>query len=189
MNLPDAKALQPIALPGATLLFASQWLEAATADALFDDCLVNVPWTVHRIRMFGRLVDSPRRSCWMGDAGATYTYSRARFVPEPWTPALASVRAQLETACSAMAAAVGEARQDRGLEAGDHLAVLGADDQQVAGVGVDLREGLGCKAKVDAVETADGSGFRIGIHGATLAPGWRQVEGCFLFCNAIDCRS
>ena len=51
--------------------------------------------------MFGRLVDSPRRSCWMGDAAATYTYSRTRFVPESWTPALAAVRETLENTCSA----------------------------------------------------------------------------------------
>ena len=50
--------------------------------------------------------------------------------------------------------------------------------------GVDLSEGVGGQAQVDAVEAADGGGFRIGIHGATLAPAWRHVERCFLFCSA-----
>src|SRR5690606_6222598 len=31
-----------------------------------------------------------------GDAGASYTYSGARFVPEPFTPALAALRGRLQ---------------------------------------------------------------------------------------------
>lgn len=94
-----ASALQPIALPGADLRFASQWLDATDADALFETLLTTVPWETHRIRIFGRDVDSPRRSCWIGDAAAVYTYSRTQFVPKPWTPALAALRVRLEAAC------------------------------------------------------------------------------------------
>ena len=34
------------------------------------------PWEVHRIRLFGREVDSPRLSCWIGDPDAGYTLFR-----------------------------------------------------------------------------------------------------------------
>ncbi len=48
--------------------------------------------SVHRIRLFGREVDSPRLSCWIGDPGRSYRYSGARFEPHPWPRALAPVR-------------------------------------------------------------------------------------------------
>lgn len=95
----SAAALQPIALSGADLRFAPQWLEMADADALFGTLLDTVPWETHRIRIFGREVDSPRRSCWIGDAAAVYTYSRTLFVPKPWTSALSALRVRLEDAC------------------------------------------------------------------------------------------
>jgi len=57
-----------------------------------------VPWEVHRIRMFGRWVDSPRLSCWIGDAGTGYVYSGARFEPRDWPDALAALRPRIDEA-------------------------------------------------------------------------------------------
>ena len=77
-----------IVLPGAVLRFMPQWLALAEADALFEQLRAQVAWENHRIRMFGRWVDSPRRSCWMGDANAAYRYSGAQFQPHPWLPSV-----------------------------------------------------------------------------------------------------
>lgn len=74
------------------------WLPAAQADDLFAMLMAQVPWEVHRIRMFGRWVDSPRLSCWIGDAGASYVYSGARFEPRPWPAALAALRPRIDAA-------------------------------------------------------------------------------------------
>jgi len=49
--------------------------------------------------MFGRQVDSPRLSCWMGDPAARYRYSGTEFVPQPWHPALLPLRDQLAAFC------------------------------------------------------------------------------------------
>lgn len=87
--------LRPIPLPGATLAIDHDWLPVDEAAGLFDRLRLEVPWEVHRIRMFGRLVDSPRLSCWIGDADASYRYSGARFDPRPWPPVLAVVRDRL----------------------------------------------------------------------------------------------
>lgn len=81
-------------LPGIALF--PGWLAHGEADALFDALIDAMPWSVHRIRLFGREVDSPRLSCWMGDEGASYRYSGTRFTPHPWLPALAAVRTKLE---------------------------------------------------------------------------------------------
>lgn len=74
------------------------WLAQPVADALMQALQTQVPWDAHRIRMFGRWLDSPRLSCWMGDADAHYRYSGADFLPHPWTPAVLAVREQLQQA-------------------------------------------------------------------------------------------
>ena len=82
-------------MPDADVRYTAGWLAADAADALLEALVDEVPWEVHRIRMFGREVPSPRLSCWIGDPGATYTYSRSRFEPRPWTPALGALRDRL----------------------------------------------------------------------------------------------
>jgi len=77
------------------------WLPPDRAAALAGPLADEVPWSVHRIRMFGRWVDSPRLSCWMGDPAARYRYSGALFEPEPWHPAIEALLPILETACAA----------------------------------------------------------------------------------------
>ena len=83
-------------LPGAQLVLRPAWLQAGEADALFEDLRRTLPWSVHRIRMFGRWVDSPRLSAWIGDADAVYRYSGSDFLPHPWTEALSAVRHRLQ---------------------------------------------------------------------------------------------
>lgn len=83
------------ALPGAELWFAPGWLAEEAADALFSSLREEVHWETHRIRLFGRELDSPRLSCWIGDEGAAYTYSGARFHPYRWPAALLPIRQRL----------------------------------------------------------------------------------------------
>jgi alkylated DNA repair dioxygenase AlkB len=88
-------ALCALDLPDADVALDAAWLAAGEADALFEALRAAVPWDVHRIRMFGRVVDSPRLSCWIGDPGAGYRYSGAHFEPNPWPVALRPIRARL----------------------------------------------------------------------------------------------
>ncbi len=90
-----SNGLQPIDLAGAELWLDPSWLARAVADALFESMSAQIDWEVHRIRMFGREIDSPRLSCWIGDPGVAYTYSRSRFEPHPWPLSLQPIRAGL----------------------------------------------------------------------------------------------
>lgn len=83
------------ALPGAELWFAPDWLAREEADVLLVSLREEIRWETHRLRLFGRELDSPRLSCWIGDEGAAYTYSGARFQPHPWPAALLPVRQRL----------------------------------------------------------------------------------------------
>ena len=90
--------LHALPLANAELLMDPAWLAPARADALMRTLREDLDWEVHRIRMFGRWVDSPRLSSWIGDADAGYVYSGARFEPRPWHPALAGLRGELQSA-------------------------------------------------------------------------------------------
>jgi alkylated DNA repair dioxygenase AlkB len=92
---------QPLDLPGAELAHWPAWLAPAEADALFESLLGQIAWETHVIRIRGREVSSPRLSCWIGDRGASYMYSRTRFEPRPWPAALAALRARIDEACGA----------------------------------------------------------------------------------------
>jgi alkylated DNA repair dioxygenase AlkB len=87
---------QRIELPGADILWHAAWLPPHEADALYADLLQAVPWETHYIKLFGREVASPRLSCWIGDPGTGYTYSRTRFEPRPWPASLMRLRRRLE---------------------------------------------------------------------------------------------
>ena len=94
--LPLAGDGPDVALPGAQLRYRPAWLPMAEADVLFEKLRQSLPWSVHRIRIFGRHVDSPRLSAWIGDADAVYRYSGSDFSPHPWTGALSALRQRLQ---------------------------------------------------------------------------------------------
>jgi alkylated DNA repair dioxygenase AlkB len=85
-------------LPGADVRLA-RFCTAAAAPTWFARLRAEIPWQQHRLKIFGREVDSPRLSCWIGDAQAVYTYSRTRFEPQPWTPALRELRDAVSQFC------------------------------------------------------------------------------------------
>ncbi|GAB3780919.1 alpha-ketoglutarate-dependent dioxygenase AlkB family protein [Dyella agri] len=98
---PASGLWQRIALPEADVSLWPHWLDRDEADALFAELREAIAWENHRIRLFGRELASPRLSCWIGDPGAAYTYSRTRFEPRPWPAALAGLRERIEQACAA----------------------------------------------------------------------------------------
>jgi alkylated DNA repair dioxygenase AlkB len=85
-----------LSLAEADVLFFPAWLTAKNADSLMKAAREKVLWECHRIKIYGREVDSPRLSCWMGDAGASYVYSQTRFEPHAWLPELQLVRERLQ---------------------------------------------------------------------------------------------
>ena len=91
-------AWQVFDLPGADVRLM-QFCDETEAARWFTRLHEEILWERHRLRIFGRNVDSPRLSCWIGDPEAVYTYSGARFAPHAWTPALAELREYLFAHC------------------------------------------------------------------------------------------
>ena len=94
----DWGAWQRFDLPGADVRLLA-FCDAAAASAWFARVHAEVSWERHRLRLFGREVEAPRLSCWIGDAEAAYTYSGTRFQPQAWTPACAGLRDVLNVLC------------------------------------------------------------------------------------------
>ena len=85
-----------VGLPGATVTLDRGWLGEGEATALFEALHAATPWESHRIHVYGRWLDAPRLSCWMGDADAVYAYSGSRFEPHPWPGVLDPIRERLQ---------------------------------------------------------------------------------------------
>jgi alkylated DNA repair dioxygenase AlkB len=83
-------------LPGADILFDAHFLPLPAADALLKTFSNTIAWEQRSILLFGKLHPQPRLTAWYGDPDASYTYSGLRWLPLPWLPELAALRAQLE---------------------------------------------------------------------------------------------
>ena len=59
----------------------TQFCDAVRAQRWFERLHTEIPWERHRLRLFGREIEAPRLSCWIGDAHACYTYSGTLFTP------------------------------------------------------------------------------------------------------------
>jgi alkylated DNA repair dioxygenase AlkB len=94
----DPLPWQTFGLPGADVRLG-RFCVPAEGVAWMARLADEIPWQQHRLNLFGRAVNAPRLSCWMGDADTTYTYSRTRFEPRPWTPAVAELRARVSAQC------------------------------------------------------------------------------------------
>jgi len=88
----DANGTLP--LPGATVAFDPDWMAGDAGWALFEALRAGLPWERHRITVYGRTIDAPRLSCWIGEVA--YKYSGTVFAPHPWPDSLVPVRARLE---------------------------------------------------------------------------------------------
>lgn len=87
--------LRPLPLIDADVRFDADAIPAARAERLFGELRDQISWRRHRLKLFGRELDAPRLSSWIGDRDAAYTYSRVRFEPQPWPPVVAALRDEL----------------------------------------------------------------------------------------------
>lgn len=94
-NRQSTSPVEVIPLDGGELRYAPQWCSATSADRWLAALREEIPWATHRVRIYGRWLDSPRLSSWHGDPDAGYRYSGQRYQPLPWTPTLNTIRRAL----------------------------------------------------------------------------------------------
>lgn len=85
---------------GEVFLF-EHFVAADEAARLTEQLCRELDWHAETILLYGRQVSVPRRVCWYGDAGATYTYSGVTHTPLPWPSVLADLRMRIQSSAGA----------------------------------------------------------------------------------------
>lgn len=76
--------------------FIPHFLTREEAVEVMDRIMLETPWRDDFITLFGTTHPVPRRTALFGDSRATYTYSRIRMDPLPWTPLLSHLKSHIE---------------------------------------------------------------------------------------------
>ena len=83
-------------LPPDLLEYKPRLFDAAESKALLNQFITQTQWMQETIRMYGKLVQTPRLTAWYGDNDKTYTFSGNKYHPIPWTPDLLQVKNEVE---------------------------------------------------------------------------------------------
>lgn len=88
-------------LPTPDVDWYPDWLTPATAAQALTQLIDEVQWRQDTMGTPAGRVALPRLTAWQGEPDAVYVYSGIRNVPQPWTPAVAKLKAAVEAACGA----------------------------------------------------------------------------------------
>jgi alkylated DNA repair dioxygenase AlkB len=92
----EAMRLEQIRMPGAEVYHLPHLPLDSSPDAICDELIRDTPWRQENITVWGKRYLQPRLVAWYGDRGRTYTYSRTKLDPLPWTDLLNCLRMQVE---------------------------------------------------------------------------------------------
>lgn len=94
--LPLSDGLERLALPEAEIYLQRHFPSSIAAGIALQRLLAETAWRSETIKLWGRSIAQPRLTAWHGDAGRDYTYSGLTMTPEPWTPLLRTLKAEVE---------------------------------------------------------------------------------------------
>jgi alkylated DNA repair dioxygenase AlkB len=87
-----------VALAEAEVSFQENFLNGTVADDLYRLFMRDIQWAHQKVFVWGKWHMQPRLTAWYGDPGASYSYSGNNLDPKAWTPALAGLRDQVQSA-------------------------------------------------------------------------------------------
>ena len=68
----------------------------AEPSGIFENLLEEIHWRNDKIKMFGKVMDQPRKVAWYGDEGVEYTYSGIKMKAIEWSETLLVLKEQVE---------------------------------------------------------------------------------------------
>lgn len=77
------------------LWISTDFLTLHESAYLFDILKRDIPWQQNYLKMYGRRIAFPRLMCWMGQAGAAYSFSGNVFKPIDWHPEILNLKERL----------------------------------------------------------------------------------------------
>lgn len=103
-HLPDQhpvqKATEVLVMPDADVRFYRSLFSQEDSDRLFNELHQHSNWQQEHIKLYGKLMPIPRLTAWYGDVGKSYTYSKVKMTPNPWTPSLLEIKSKIEAISS-----------------------------------------------------------------------------------------
>ncbi|MBD1394799.1 alpha-ketoglutarate-dependent dioxygenase AlkB family protein [Mucilaginibacter glaciei] len=91
--------LQSPKLPSELMDYRSGFFTKEEGSELVPLLKENIRWSQETIRMYGKLLNTPRLTAWYGDNNKTYAYSGKRYDPYPWTKELLFIKHRVDAAC------------------------------------------------------------------------------------------
>jgi alkylated DNA repair dioxygenase AlkB len=91
------EAGQSNALPPELLDYRAGFFNASDSAALLHTFISSTPWKQETIKMYGKLMKTPRLTAWYGDNDKDYTFSGTKYHPIPWTDELITIKEKTET--------------------------------------------------------------------------------------------
>ncbi|WP_233835100.1 alpha-ketoglutarate-dependent dioxygenase AlkB family protein [Paraburkholderia sp. ZP32-5] len=88
-------------LPTPDVDWYPDWLALAAAAQMLTRLIDEVQWRQDMMGTPAGRVALPRLTAWQGEPDAVYVYSGIRNVPQPWTPAVAELKAAAEATSGA----------------------------------------------------------------------------------------
>ncbi len=88
-------------LPAPDVAWYPDWLAPDVAASLLMRIVDEVAWRQDMIGTPAGRVPLPRLTAWEGEPDAVYVYSGIRNIPDAWTPAVAELKAAVESTCGA----------------------------------------------------------------------------------------
>lgn len=88
-------------LPAPDVDWYTDWLPPAPAAQILTRLIDEVQWRQDMMGTPAGRVALPRLTAWQGEPDAVYVYSGIHNVPQPWTPAVAELKAAVEATSGA----------------------------------------------------------------------------------------
>jgi alkylated DNA repair dioxygenase AlkB len=83
-------------LPEATFEYYPHFFNEERAYNLFEKLLIETPWQLDSIKIFGKTYLQPRQTALFGNLGKPYSYSNITMHPHPWNDELLAIKSAVE---------------------------------------------------------------------------------------------
>ena len=90
------QAGQSAGLPAELLEYHPGFFSPAESAAVLDTFIDTIPWVQEDIKMYGKIMKTPRLTAWYGDPNKEYIFSGTKHHPILWTDELLMIKKKIE---------------------------------------------------------------------------------------------
>jgi alkylated DNA repair dioxygenase AlkB len=82
--------------------YQTNFLTDKHSNKLFEHLLSKVDWQLNKVKVFGKVYDQPRLTCFMGEDNLSYKYSNLLLESTPWLPMVLELKDHLQVSTKAL---------------------------------------------------------------------------------------